>query len=207
MLIGLPASITNILMSLSSILMNKFLVTYGDIPVAAMGIAMKANMLAIFVQLGLGMGIQPLVGYNYGARNFKRMKSVIKFAMLCVFTAGVTITGVYFVFTREIISVFINDEGVIETGITMLRALMLSSSFLGILFVFNFSFQAMGKAIPSLALAVSRQGFVFLPCVFILNHFFQLQGLVLCQPIADIVSILIALGMFLWMNKDFKQME
>ena len=207
MLIGLPASITNILMSLSSILMNKFLVTYGDIPVAAMGIAMKANMLAIFVQLGLGMGIQPLVGYNYGARNFKRMKSVIKFAMLCVFTAGVTITGVYFVFSREIISVFINDEGVIETGITMLRALMLSSSFIGILFVFNFSFQAMGKALPSLALAVSRQGFVFLPCVFILNHFFQLQGLVLCQPIADIVSILMALGMFLWMNKDFKQME
>ncbi|MBQ7158825.1 MAG: MATE family efflux transporter [Treponema sp.] len=207
LLIGLPASITNILMSLSNILMNTFLVTYGDIPVASMGIAMKANMLVIFVQLGLGMGIQPLIGYNYGARNFKRMKSVMKFAMLCVVGAGLTITAAYLVFSRQIISIFINDEDVIAMGINMLRALMFSSPVIGILFVFNFSFQAMGKAIPSLALAISRQGFVFLPSVFILNHFFQLRGLIMSQPIADIVSILIALCMFLWINKGLKQQE
>lgn len=207
MLIGLPASLTNILMSLSNILMNKYLVTYGDIPVAGMGIAMKANMLVIFVQLGLGMGIQPLIGYNFGARNFSRMKAVIKFAMLCVVSAGLLLTAVYFVFTREIISVFINDEAVIDIGIVMLRALMYSSPFIGIMFVFNFAFQAMGKALPSLALAVSRQGFIFLPCVILLNHFFQLNGLILSQPIADLVAIFMALGMFLWMNKDFKQME
>ncbi|MBQ7158378.1 MAG: MATE family efflux transporter, partial [Treponema sp.] len=207
LLIGLPASITNILMSLSNILMNTFLVTYGDIPVAGMGIAMKANMLVIFVQMGIGMGVQPLIGYNYGARNYSRMKSVIKFAMLCVITAGISLTALYFVFSRQIISIFINDETVIETGIIMLRALMYSSPVIGILFVFNFSFQAMGKAIPSLALAVSRQGFVFLPCVFVLNHFFHLRGLILSQPIADIVSIAIAFGMFIWLNQGFHREE
>lgn len=206
LLIGLPASITNILMSLSNILMNTFLVTYGDVAVAGMGIAMKANMLVVFVQLGLGAGIQPLVGYNFGARNFRRMKDTMKFAVLCNTIAGLILTAAYFVFTRQIVSVFIGDEAVIEMGMKMLRALMYSSSFLGILFVLNFSFQAMGKAKESLALAISRQGFVFVPCTIIMNKLIGLEGLILSQPIADIVSIFIALTMFMFMNKDFKNM-
>ena len=204
LLIGLPASITNILMSLSNILMNTFLVTYGDVAVAGMGIAMKANMLVVFVQLGLGAGVQPLVGYNFGARNFRRMKDTMKFAVLCNTVAGLILTAAYFVFTRQIVSVFIGDEAVIEMGMKMLRALMYSSSFLGILFVLNFSFQAMGKAKESLALAISRQGFVFVPCTIIMNKLIGLEGLILSQPIADIVSIFIALTMFMFMNKDFK---
>ena len=204
LLIGLPASLTNILMSLSDIIANKFLVTYGDIAVAGMGIAKKANMLVIFVQFGIGMGVQPLIGYNFGARNFSRMKAVMKFAMLCVFVAGTVLTGIYFVFTRQIISVFINDPAVISMGMVMLRALMVSSPVIGIMFVFNFTFQAMGKAIPSLALAVSRQGFIFLPMIFILNALFQLNGVILAQPIADFCAIFMALGMFLYMNKAFK---
>ncbi|MDE6350929.1 MAG: MATE family efflux transporter, partial [Treponemataceae bacterium] len=203
--IGLPASLVNILMSLSNIVTNKILVSYGDIPVAAMGIAMKANMLVIFVQLGFAMGIQPLIGYNYGARNFARMKSVMKFSMLCVVIAGCTLTGIYFVCTRQIINVFINDQAVIETGIKLLRMLMCSGPFIGIMFVFNFTFQAMGKAIPALVLAASRQGFIFLPMIYTLNAIFQLDGVILAQPIADFCAIFIALGMFLSMNKRFAQ--
>lgn len=206
-LIGLPASLTNILMSLSSILMNKYLVTYGDIPVAGMGVAMKANMLVVFVQLGIAMGIQPLVGYNFGANNFRRMKDAMKFALLCNLIAGFLITIIYFIFSREIIRIFINDEGVIEMGVIMLRALMMSTPVLGIQFVLNFSFQAMGKAKQSLALAVSRQGFIFFPATIILNMIFGLKGLVYAQPIADYVSILLAIAMFLYMNRDFKKME
>ena len=207
LLIGLPASLTNILMSLSNIVTNKFLVTYGDVSVAAMGIAMKANMLVIFVQLGLGMGIQPLIGYNYGARSFSRMKAVLKFALFCVITAGCVLTAVYFIFARQIISIFIDDAAVIEAGITVLHALMVSSPVIGIMFVFNFAFQAMGKAIPSLALAVSRQGFIFLPMIFILNALFQLNGVIFAQPIADFCAIFMALGIFLYMNKGFKAEE
>lgn len=201
--IGLPASLVNILMSLSNIVTNKILVSYGDIPVAAMGIAMKANMLVIFVQLGFAMGIQPLIGYNYGARNFTRMKSVMKFSMLCVVIAGCTLTGIYFAFTRQIINVFISDPAVIETGIKLLRMLMCSGPFIGIMFVFNFTFQAMGKAIPALVLAASRQGFIFLPMIYLLNAIFHLDGAIFAQPVADFCAIFIALGMFLHMNKRF----
>lgn len=207
LLIGLPASLTNILMSLSNILMNKFLVTYGDNAVAGMGIAMKANMLVVFVQMGIAMGTQPLIGYNFGAKNFRRLKDAVKFALLCNVIVGILLTTLYFIFTDQIVSIFIDDAGVIEMGSIMLRALMVASPVIGILFVLNFSFQAMGKAVQSLALAVSRQGFVFLPCVILLNKFFGLKGLIYSQPIADYVSIAMALIMFVFVSRDFKRIE
>jgi len=207
LLIGLPASITNILMSLSNILMNKYLVTYGDVAVAGMGIAMKANMLVVFIQMGIAAGVQPLIGYNYGAANYKRMKGAMKFSMICDIMMGILLGILYFIFTKEIVSVFIRDEAVINMSVKMLRALMFSSPVLGLLFILNFSFQAMGKAKESLAIAVSRQGFVFVPCTIILNRLIGLEGLILSQPIADIVSILMATIMFLFMNRTFRQIE
>lgn len=223
--IGLPASLTNILMSLSSIVTNKLLASYyavqvasekllpfvtttmngipvyGDVPTAAMGVAMKANMLAIFIQLGLGMGVAPLIGYNYGSGNRKRMNSVLKLTILINVIAGSLLTLVYFVFTKQIISIFSGDAAVIEMGKTMLHALMSSVPVIGIMFALNFSFQAMGKGIPSLVLAVSRQGFVFLPIILILNKAFGLNGIIYAQPIADIVAVVIAVAMFLFMQK------
>lgn len=204
LLIGLPASLTNILMSCSDIITNNLLVTYGDIHVAAMGIAKKANMLVIFVQFGIGMGIAPLIGYNYGAKKINRMKSIMKFSMLCTLVTGFILTSIYFIFTKQILSIFINSQEVIQTGIIVLRALMISGPFLGIMFVFNFTFQSMGKAIQSLMLAVSRQGFVFLPLILLLKSLYGLEGVVIAQPIADLVAIIIALGMFLSINKELK---
>lgn len=229
--IGLPASLTNILMSLSNILTNKLLASYyavqvtqepllshvstfidgiavfGDIPTAAMGVAFKANMLAIFIQLGLGIGITPLIGYNFGAKNFKRMKAVMKFAILMNFIAGVVLTIVYLIFTKPIINVFSNDLAVVDMGIVMIHALMFSSPIIGIMFVFNFTFQGMGKAIQSLMLAVSRQGFVFAPLILFLNKVIGLYGIIYAQPAADAIAVLIALGMFLPINKELKKID
>lgn len=199
--IGLPASLNNILMSCSNILLNVFLSNYGDVPVAAMGVAMKANMLVVMLQLGLAMGMQPLAGYCYGAANYSKLKSVMKFSALCNFIIGSCMTVIYIFASRPIVGIFIDDAEVIRNGITMLNALMISGPLIGIMFVFSFTFQAMGKAIPSLILSVSRQGFVFLPVLVIGNMLFGLEGLIYAQPCADIASLLIALTMFMIINK------
>lgn len=203
--IGLPASINNVLMSTSNIVMNKFLASYGDTEVAAMGIAMKANMLVILLQIGLATGIQPLIGYNYGSGNTGRMKKIMRFGMMCNVLFGITITIVYFIFTEPIIRIFIDKAGVIAPGVNMLRAIMLSGPFVGILFVFNFTFQAMGKAVPSLVLSLSRQGLVFFPVLLLANHFIGLNGIVYSQPIADFIAIFMALFMFLIINRNMKK--
>ena len=195
--IGIPASLNSVLMSFSNIILNNLLVSYGNNPVAAMGVAMKANMLVVFIQMGLGMGVQPLIGYCYGSKNIKRLKGVMKFSMLCNVIIGTVITICYFFSADSIVKIFIQDQQVVEYGARMLKVLMLSGPVIGIMFVFSFSFQAMGKAIQSLILSISRQGFVFLPVVIIANKFFGLDGIVFAQPVADIVSILIALVMFI----------
>lgn len=207
MLIGIPASFNNMLMSLSNIILNNYLAIYGDEPVAAMGVAMKANMLVVFLQMGIAMGIQPILGYNFGAKNFTRMKSVMKFAALCTVIIGSLLTALYFFNTETVIKIFIDDEKVIGYGIKMLKALMISGPLLGIMFVFTFSFQAMGKAVPSLILSISRQGLVYIPLVIILNTAIGLEGLIYAQPTADIFCLILAIIIFIMINRGFNKIE
>lgn len=190
--IGIPASLNNILMSAANIILNKVLISYGDIPVAAMGVAMKANMLVFMLQIGLCMGIQPLIGYNYGAKNTKRLNKVFAFTGFCAVALGVLLTIFMIVAKNGIIRAFIDDAEVIAYGGKMLTALMISGPFIGILFLCINTLQAMGKAIPSLILTVCRQGLVFIPLVFILNNIFGLDGIIYAQPAADYFSIFLA---------------
>ncbi|MBQ3378877.1 MAG: MATE family efflux transporter [Clostridia bacterium] len=200
-MIGLPASVNNILMGISNLFLNNVLSSYGDYPVAAMGVALRANMLVVMLQMGFAIGIQPLIGYSYGAKNYSRMKKAIGFTMICTTIIGVALTTLYFFNTDFIISVFIKDETVIMYGVQILRALMIASPVLGILFSFTFSFQAMGRAIPSLLLSVARQGLFFLPILFIANRLFGLDGIIYTQPFTDLLSLIVAAIMFFVMMR------
>lgn len=192
MAIGIPASLNNILMSCSNIVYNKQLVGYGDTPVAAMGVAMKTNMLVVLLQIGLCAGIQPLIGYNYGAGNTKRLKQVFRFTGMCAVALGTLLTLLMVVAREPIIRAFIDDAAVIEQGIKMMIALQLSGPVIGILFLCINTLQGMGKAIPSLVLTICRQGLVFVPMILILNAVFGLDGIIYAQPVADYISIAVA---------------
>lgn len=193
MAIGIPASLNNILMSCANIVLNNVLARYGDTPVAAMGVAMKANMLVVLLQIGLCTGIQPLIGYNYGSRNVKRLKKVFRFTGFCAVVMGTALTVLMVAAREAVIRAFINDAQVIEYGIQMVIALQLSGPVIGILFLCINTIQGMGKALPSLVLTVCRQGLIFIPMVFLLNALFQLEGVVYAQATADFLSIVLAL--------------
>ena len=210
LIIGVPMFCTNLLMSLSNMLMNRLLNQIDVLATGGMGIAMKANMLVVFIQLGIGIGIQPLVGFHYGARNFDRMKKVIRFSMCCTLVLGTVVTVLYYLFTEPIISIFMTagSSGSVEDvnaqrayAVQMLRALMISGPFLGIIFVNNNAFQGMGRGLASLMLSLSRQGLVFLPVLLIADAVVGLNGLIYAQPIADLVSVVIALSMMAFIQK------
>lgn len=205
--VGIPAAINNILMSLSNIILNNFMKDYGEAAVAALGIAMKVNMVIVFVQMGTGMGIQPLIGYSFGAKNIKRLRGTMKFTMMCTFTFGTILTAIYFIFTSFIINLF-NGEGdplVTEYGVKILRALILVNPFIGIMFTINFAFQGMGKSVPSLILSLSRQGLVFLPLVIIMDRIFAFNGIVFAQPVADLFCVVLAAVMFSLIVRKLKK--
>lgn len=202
--IGIPASLNNILMSCANIVLNLALAQYGDTPVAAMGVAMKSNMLVVLLQIGLCTGIQPLIGYNYGARNKKRLKQVFHFTGVCAVIMGSLLTAIM-VFARQfVIQAFINDQEVINYGIQMVIALQLSGPVIGILFLCINTIQGMGKALPSLILTICRQGVIFIPSIYILDRIFGLNGVIYAQPAADFCSIIIAVVICLMI---FKTME
>ena len=206
-LIGIPAAINNLLMSFSNIVLNNFMKDYGESAVAALGIAMKVNMLVAFVQMGMGIGIQPFIGYSYGAKNMQRLKKAMRFTMTCTVVIGSILTVIYIIFSSQIINTF-NGEGnaeVTEYGVKILRALMLSGPFLGIMFTFNFAFQGMGKSIPSLILSLGRQGLVFLPLLIIMSKIKGFNGIVYAQPVADLACIALAAVMFSIINSRLKK--
>lgn len=191
--IGIPASLNNILMSFANIILNQALVGYGDTPVAAMGVALKSNMLVVLLQIGLCVGIQPLIGYNYGSGNKKRLMQVFKFTGVVSVIMGMLLTLFMIIARKTMIQVFINDAEVVSDGIRMVVALQLSAPFIGILFLCINTIQGMGKALPSLILTVCRQGLIFIPLIFILNALLGLDGVIYAQPAADYLSILVGI--------------
>ena len=203
--IGIPASVNQLLMTASNIIMNNLLNNYGPNAVAAMGIAFKAASLIAMLQIGVAMGVQPLIGYNYGSLNYTRMKAVMRFALISNLVIGTILSAAYFVFTRGIVGAFIADTDVIDIGTKMLRALMLAGPVLGVLFVSMSAFQAMGKAMAALVLSLSRQGLVFVPAIILGNIIFGLDGIIYAPAIADFGSIFMAVALFLRINNQLKK--
>lgn len=205
--VGLPACLNSLLMSVSNIIVNIVLVGYGDNAVAAMGVAMKANMLVVMLQIGLGQGVQPLIGYCYGAKNFTRMKKCMRFSIICNIVIGTTMMLFYLVFRENVISMFIDDAQVIELGVKMLTAIMTPGPVIGIMFVLNFSFQGMGKGIQTFILSVGRQGLIYIPMLFILNKLVGLNGIIWAQATADFVCVVMSVLMFIFVMNGINKKE
>ena len=193
---GLPTAIFSALMSVSTIVLNQLLVVYGNDPVAAIGIVFKANMFITFLQMGLANGVQPLLGYNYGAGNMERFREVESYTKKCCLAAGVIATVLYFVFREEIISLFISDSDVIAYGVQMLIAYMLSGPVIGILFVNMNCMQSVGHAFPATVLSVLRQGILLIPLLYLLRALFGLNGVILGQSVTDYIAVI--LSIFMW---------
>ena len=202
MSIGIPASVNNILMSISYIFVNNYLKAYGDSAIGAMGIANKVISLVTLLLVGFASGSQPLLGYSYGAKNHKRLNELLSFSFRTVIIGGTLGGLVIYIFSNSIIKLFINDVEIINYGTTMLRALILSTPIIGIIFVLNSLFQAMGKGTQSMILALSRQGLIFIPIIAIMSKSFGLDGVIYSQAITDLLTTLLSIAMFILVKKQ-----
>lgn len=193
--IGIPASITNLMSRFAMAMTNNYLVTYGNDKVAAIGIVLKINMIVLLVMIGFAFGAQPLLGYNYGAHNTKRLKEIIKFDLFVEITFAVITSIILALFTPSFIKIFMNNPSIIQAGTLMLRFLLLSSPCVGIILVFTTLFQSEGKALPALLLSIGRQGIVF-AIFLLLSNIFGYYGIISSQMIADIITAIIALILY-----------
>lgn len=193
LVIGVPASITNLMQSFAMTLTNRFLLPYGTENVAALGIALKVNMIVMLIMVGFAFGAQPLLGYNYGANNRERLRDILKFDVLVQLVFSVVMTVVFLISAPQIIRIFMSDGDVIQAGSRILRCMVITMPLMGIILVCTTLFQAAGKAMPAFLLSISRQGVALLICMVVLSAVFGFYGVILAQAAADVVSVILAL--------------
>ncbi len=183
--------------SVTYLLMNNILFKFGgEASVAAYGIIGRMLMFALFPVLGVTQGFLPIAGYNYGAKQFSRVKESIYKAILYAGGLAILIFTFIMIFPNEIVSVFTDDVGIITETPQYMRWVFAAIPIIAIQLIGAAYFQAIGKAVPALLLTLTRQGFFFIPLIFILPYFFGELGVWISFPAADILSTIVT-GYFL----------
>ncbi|MCI9397446.1 MAG: MATE family efflux transporter [Lachnospiraceae bacterium] len=190
--IGIPASITNLMQSIGIALTNRSLLTYGNDRVAAMGIVMKVNLIAVLILVGFAFGAQPLIGYNYGAKNHARLKEILRFCYEFECGVAAVLAGALSLAAPAMIGLFMQDASIIEIGVPMLRMQQMGMVFTAVVLVTTCTFQSAGKAVGAFLLSVSRQGVVFAAVLFIASKTFAYSGVLMAQAVSDLLTAILA---------------
>ena len=191
--VGVPATLETLLTSAAYIVNNNLAVGYGELTVAAMGIAQKILSLGNYVYQGFAAGTQPIMGYNYGAKNYRRMIDVLKAGVMVCSGTELCIMAVYGVFAPHLIGIFTESPEVIATGSRVLRTIMWILPFVGAVSMSRMSFQAMGKPQYAFAITLVRQLFLYVPLLLILNRVFGFEGMIWAQPVTEIIMMAVSL--------------
>ena len=172
---------------------------------AGVGVAMKVTMMTGMLCIGLGQGVQPLLGYCVGAKNWTRYRQALRFSLALALGLSAVLTGLCYVFVRPIVRAFLTDPAAFDYGVSFARILLSTSILFGVFYVLVNALQACGAATESLIVNISRQGLVYIPAMFLLGAAFHEQGLIWAQPVADVLSLLLAAA--LYMRKSRKMMD
>ena len=204
LMVGLPAALMTTLAMASNIVANALARPYGSEAVAGMGVAKKINTIAFNTTMGLTQGVLPLIGYNYGARNFTRMKKVIRFTGAVALAYCCLCTLLYSVFTAPLVRFFIKEEVSVSYGVLFLRVIAFAAPMASFCYLMNTVFQASGRKLQSFLLSSLRKGFLDIPGMFLFGHFFGAMGIVIATPVAEIISTTLAVILYLRFLKSLE---
>lgn len=194
--IGFTAALTNIASSVCIVFMNQFLRPYGDEKIAALGIVMKVTMIVMLILVGFSFGGVPLYGYLYGSKEWDRLKQLLKFCTVFLCSLAAVESLAVFALAKPLMSIFIDDPGIIRDGTVMMRWQIAGMVFCAIVLLYTCVFQASGKPVPALIMSLSRQGVLFIIVFLIATAVAQYKGFLASQLIADVLSAALALLLY-----------
>ena len=210
--LGMSNSFNQLAITLVQIVFNNTLTYYGamsvygsDIPLACCGIVMKVNAVLLSIIIGIAQGCQPIIGFNYGAKKYLRVKGIYKLAI----TFAVIICSIGFIifqfFPGQLISIFgSGSPEYMEFAVKFMRIFLFMVPVLGIQVLSANFFTAIGKAMKGLFLSLTRQVLFLIPLILILPIMFGIEGILFSAPIADIAAFIVA---FLLISKELKRMS
>lgn len=203
--IGLSPFLINLCACLVVIIINKQLVSYGgDVAVGAYGIANRMMFFFVMVVIGINQGMQPIAGFNFGAKHYTRLNQVLKYAI--TIATGIWIVGfiVCVLLATPVASAFTNDEELLKEAAHALRVMNLVVPIIGFQMITIGFFQSIGKAGISIFLSLTRQLLFLVPLLLILPNFFGLEGIWYSVPIADGTSAITAAIVLIYHMRKFK---
>ncbi|ADU28576.1 MATE family efflux transporter [Evansella cellulosilytica] len=187
--VGLPAFFRQVAGSVMMIAINAMLIQFGsEFHVGVFGIVQRVLMFTLMPMMGILQGMQPMIGYNYGAKNITRLQDTIWLGLKVVTVYSAIVFVVVMTIPELFMRIFTSDQEVIQSGAEGMRIMFAAAILIGAQVVSGGLYQALGKAKPALILSMARQVLFLIPLVLILPHFFGVKGVWIAFPIADILS-------------------
>lgn len=213
--LGMSNSLNQVAITLVQIVMNNSLTYYGamtvygkDIPLAACGIVMKTNAILLAFFIGISQGSQPIVGFNYGAKQYPRVRKTYKLAIACSFVISTIGFILFQFFPYQIISLFgQGDDLYYEFAIHFMRTFLFMVIVNGVQLISSNFFSAIGKPVKGLLLSMTRQVFFLIPLILILPLFFGIDGVLYAGPVADGVAFVVSVTLISLEMKKMRRME
>ena len=195
--IGIPGALITVLLSISNIVLNNYIVIYGSQSVAAYGIAYKIDMFPILLSVGLAQGTSPLLGFYYGKKDKVNLSKVMKAGSFYDVVLGGLLMILILICNRFFASLFSNDQTLISTTSKFLILLCFHAPIIGVINMVSSYFQALGKAGLSLAITLLRNVVLFIPGIIVMNALFQLTGVILNQFVVEAIMTVVSLILYL----------
>ena len=203
--IGMSPFLMNMAACFIVILINQGLKKYGgDLAIGAFGIVNRLVFIIVMIVMGLNQGMQPIAGYNFGAKQYERVTKTLKLTI--IYATGVTTFGfiIGMLFSDTVVGIFTSDAELIELSAKGLRIVVMFFPIIGFQMVTANFFQSIGMASKAIFLSLTRQMVVLLPCLLILPRFFGAAGVWYSMPISDLLASLIAGTMLVWQFRKFR---
>ena len=195
--LGLPSFMRNVLGGVSAGILNNAAALWGDAALAAMSISFRIFSLVLMALVGLAQGLQPLAGYNYGARRFDRVRRTLHLVFSITTGVGAVAMVIGFVFAAPIMRIFTPQDGrVVVMGVEALRYFSVSMIPVGLVIMFGGTFQALGDGRAALFLATGQQGLFSIPLAYILPRVMGLSGVFLSQPLGFGLAFLVGVALY-----------
>jgi putative MATE family efflux protein len=206
--IGIASLARTMATSLSIILVNRTLVAYGgDLAVSTFGIINRIIMFAIMPGIVIGEGLQPILGFNYGAKRYGRALTAIKIAVAAATACCIGVFLVLYFVPEPFVRIFTTDNELIALGSYAAKRIFFASYLIGFIMVGSIVFQAIGKAVQSFITAIARAILFLIPLILTLPHFWQLDGIWLAFPITDALTFLLTLSLLIPQVRELKSSD
>ena len=194
--VGVPSAITTFLFDLDYVIIDKLMVAYDDLALAAVGIVLKVERFPLNVGIGICQGMMPLAAYNYSARNRGRMEDTVRLARGTGLVVAAVSILLYELFAVQFAHLFIADARTVELASQFLRIRVLATPLMFLSFFTVYLFQAFGQGRIALFLGVTRWLVLNIPMLFLLNTLVGMYGLVWSQAAADSLTVLLSLYVY-----------